>query len=94
MKLKLKYFGKKILSMMLLISVVAPAFACPVCERNQPSILKGITHGAGPDSRWDYLIVWVTVAIVLLTLFFSIKWIIRPGEKSGTHIKRMILNNQ
>ena len=47
-----------------------------------------------PDSRWDYLIVWITVAIVLLTLFFSVKWMIRPGEKSGTHIKRMILNNQ
>lgn len=68
------------------------AIACPVCERQQPKVLQGIVHGAGPGSNWDYLIVWVTVAIVLVTLFFSIKWMIRPGEKSGSHIKRYILN--
>lgn len=68
--------------------------ACPVCERNQPKVLKGITHGAGPESQWDYVIVWVTVAIVLCTLFFSVKWLVRPGEKSDTHIKRFILNNE
>lgn len=68
--------------------------ACPVCERNQPKVLRGITHGAGPESKWDYVIVWVTVAIVLFTLFFSVKWLIRPGEKSDRHIKRFILNNE
>ena len=68
--------------------------ACPVCERNQPKVLKGITHGAGPESQWDYVIVWTTVAIVLCTLFFSVKWLIRPGEKSEHHIKRFILNNE
>ena len=69
-------------------------FACPVCERNQPKILKGITHGVGPESQWDYIIVWVTIAIVLCTLFFSVKWLIHPGEKSDRHIKRFILNNE
>lgn len=67
--------------------------ACPVCERNQPKVLKGITHGAGPEGKFDYLIVWITVVIVLTTLFFSVKWLIRPGEKSDNHIKRFILNN-
>lgn len=67
--------------------------ACPVCDRNQPKILRGITHGAGPESNWDYIIVWTTVAIVICTLFFSVKWLIRPGEKSDRHIKRFILNN-
>lgn len=70
------------------------AFACPVCERNQPKVLKGITHGAGPESQWDYVIVLTTAAITLLTLFFTVKWIMRPGEKSQMHIKRVILNNQ
>ncbi|MBS1747830.1 MAG: hypothetical protein JST21_16825 [Bacteroidetes bacterium] len=69
------------------------SFACPVCERNQPAILKGITHGSGPDSQWDYLIVAIAVVIVLYTLFYSVKWLVRPGEKSESHIKRMILNN-
>jgi hypothetical protein len=68
--------------------------ACPVCERNQPKLLKGITHGAGPESRWDYVIVLITAAIVLFTLYFSVKWLMRPGEKSDRHIKRFILNNE
>ncbi|MBO9617856.1 MAG: hypothetical protein J7539_02375 [Niabella sp.] len=69
------------------------AVACAVCERSQPRVLRGITHGGGPNSKWDYLIVWTAVIIVLATLFCSIKWLIRPGEQSGNHIKRSILNN-
>jgi len=79
-----------LLSYMLLSGFLA--IACPVCERQQPKVLQGIVHGAGPDSNWDYLIVSVMLAIALFTLFFSIKWMMRPGEKSGSHIKRYILN--
>ena len=71
----------------------APVLACPVCERNQPRLLKGITHGSGPDSRWDYVIVSATVLIALYALLFAVKWLIRPGEQSENHIKRFILNN-
>ena len=66
--------------------------ACPVCEKQQPDILKGITHGAGPQNDWDYLIVFLTVVIVAVTLFYSVKWIILPGEKEKGHIKYTILN--
>lgn len=85
---------KKILLSTALLLNALYVFACPVCERNQPKILKGITHGAGPESKWDYLIVWIMVAIVFCTLFFSIKWLISPGERSDGHIKRFILNNE
>ncbi|TXJ22464.1 MAG: hypothetical protein E6Q24_21130 [Chitinophagaceae bacterium] len=85
---------KKLFLIAFLLFNVLWVLACPVCERNQPKVLRGITHGAGPDSRWDYVIVWATVAIVLCTLFFSIKWLIRPGERSDRHIKRFILNNE
>ncbi len=85
---------KKAVTGILFLLITAASMACPVCERNQPTALKGITHGAGPESQWDYVIVWTTVVIVLLTLFFSVKWLIRPGEKSGRHIKRMILYNE
>ncbi|MFT3677628.1 MAG: hypothetical protein QM781_17185 [Chitinophagaceae bacterium] len=85
---------KKIKMLLCYLLTGLSAFACPVCERNQPKVLKGITHGAGPESQWDYVIVLSTVAITLLTLFFTVKWIMRPGEKSHTHIKRVILNNQ
>ena len=84
---------KPFLTAILLLNTLC-VLACPVCERNQPKVLRGITHGAGPESKWDYVIVWVTVAIVLFTLFFSVKWLIRPGEKSDRHIKRFILNNE
>lgn len=69
------------------------ASACPACEKQQPKILRGITHGTGPDSNWDYVIVWAVVIITLLTLFYSIKWLVRPGERGAGHIKQLILND-
>lgn len=82
---------KKLLIVCLLILRIA-AIACPACEKQQPKILRGITHGAGPDSNWDYVIVWATILIVLATLFYTVKWLIRPEEKSMNHIKRTVLN--
>lgn len=83
--------------LVLTIAFAATSFwsiACDVCERQQPKLLRGITHGAGPESRWDYLIVAGMAAVVVVTLFFSVKWLVRPGEQSAQHIKRSILNNQ
>lgn len=68
------------------------AFACPTCEIAQPRYLRGITHGTGPQSNWDFLIILATASIVIATLFFSVKWLLIPGEKSDTHIKHLILN--
>lgn len=81
-----------LLTVLLLISF--GSFACPACEKQQPKILQRITHGAGPGSNWDYVIIWVAVVIVLFTLFFSVKWLIHPGEQSHSHIKRLILNTE
>ncbi|MEO6915588.1 MAG: hypothetical protein ABI151_08010 [Chitinophagaceae bacterium] len=83
---------KKYLIIICLLLVKLAVFACPACEKQQPKILAGITHGAGPDSNWDYVIVWATVLIVLVTLFYTVKWLIKPGEKSYDHIKRTVLN--
>jgi len=76
------------------LHTVSAVLACPVCDKQQPKVLQGITHGAGPQSSWDYVIVWAAVIIVLFTLYFSLKWIFRPGEKSENHIKRLILTNE
>ena len=67
-------------------------YACDACEKQQPEILRGITHGPGPQSNWDYLIVAVGAAIVVATFLFSIKWLLSPGEKGEKHIKRIVLN--
>lgn len=66
-------------------------YACPVCERNQPKLLRGIVHGKGPDSNWDYISVWITVIISVVALFYTVKWLIKPGEKDENHIKYSII---
>jgi hypothetical protein len=68
-------------------------YACPACEKAQPRILRGIMHGVGPESRWDYFIVMAAVIITLLTGFYSIKWLVQPGEADAGHIKHFILNH-
>jgi len=67
--------------------------ACPVCEKQQPSITQGFTHGAGPQSNWDWLIIAIASLITLLTFVFSLKYLIKPGEKNSDHIKQSILSN-
>ena len=84
---------KKFIAIVTILFLSVSTLACPVCEKQQPKILQGITHGAGPQSNWDYLIITVTALIVLVTLFYSIKWLVSPGEKSVTHIKHSLLNN-
>ena len=66
--------------------------ACPACEKQQLKVLRGIAHGAGPESNWDYVIVWSAVAIVVVTLFFTVKWLLNPKEHDPSHIKRTVLN--
>lgn len=73
-----------------MVTAVA-AFACPVCEKQQPKLLQGISHGVGPQSSWDYVIIWAMVLIVAFTLYFSIKMLVKPGERTDNHIKRTIL---
>lgn len=70
-----------------------PSFACEVCKNNQPKVLKGITHGTGPQGNIDYIIIWSSVVIVAVTLFLSLKYLISPKENDQNHIKNIILNN-
>ncbi len=87
-----KGISRSLVFIICLAVIQTAAYACDVCEKKQPAVLRGITHGGGPDSNWDYVYVWATVFIVMLTLFYSIKWVIKPGEKNMNHIKRTILN--
>ena len=76
---------------MTLVFFTLATSACPVCEKQQPKLLQGISHGTGPQSNWDYIIIWAMVIIVMLTLYFSIKLLVKPGERAEKHIKRTIL---
>ncbi len=68
--------------------------ACPACEKQQPKITMGFTHGAGPQSNWDWVIIAVISLITLFTFVFSLKYLIKPGETNSDHIKKSILSNQ
>ena len=83
---------KKIIVSFLLLCSAIISRACPACEAAQPKVLRGITHGSGPTSNWDYVAGIVTLLIVIFVLFFTIKWLIDPGEKEENHIKRSVLN--
>ena len=79
-----------LLSTPLLVHVTS--VACEVCKKQQPKVLRGITHGAGPQTDWDYLVVFGTALIVVVSLFYTIKWILHPGEQEREHIKNSIFN--
>ena len=83
---------KRILFVLAMLVSYSGVWACASCRIAQPRYFKDISHGAGPESNWDLLIISVTAVIVIFTLYFSIKWLVRPGEKSASHIKRSILN--
>ncbi len=70
------------------------ALACEVCEQNQPKPLQNITHGAGPQSDWDFVIIIVGIIIVSFTLFYSLKFLIKPGEKHPGHIKNIVVDER
>ena len=82
---------KKILLILPLLIFGFVTWACPACEKQQPKFLKGVAHGGGPTSDWDYVIVIGTIILVAITLYFSVKYIVRPGEANADHIKRTIL---
>ncbi len=82
---------KAIFPLFTLMLVTLDGLACPICEKQQPNVLQGISHGAGPSSDWDYIIIWTMVIIVACTLYFSVKMLIKPGENTRNHIKRFIL---
>jgi formate hydrogenlyase subunit 3/multisubunit Na+/H+ antiporter MnhD subunit len=83
---------KKLITTSVFFVAAFAAVSCPVCERNKPKVLRGITHGTNADSSWDYVIVIATAIIAVLTLFYSIKWLVRPNENAHNHIKNIILN--
>lgn len=67
--------------------------ACDACSLQQPKITRNLTHGTGPEGRFDWIIVSVFATITLFTLIFSLKFLINPKEKNEDHIKRQILNS-
>ena len=85
---------KKIIFILTSVLINIAAIACPVCERNKKNALLGLTHGSNPESNWDYVIVLGMIVIAITTLFYSIKWLIKPNENNKAHIKYSFLTEQ
>ncbi len=84
---------KKLIALFLFSCGYATMQACPVCEKQQPKLLRGITHGAGPQSNWDWIIVGMMLLVTVLVFFYSVKFLLKPGEKNPRHIKQTILQS-
>lgn len=82
---------KKLYIAISLLTLVYPVISCPVCERRQPKLLRGLVHGIGPEGFWEYIIVGMVATAALVTLVFSVKLLLKPGERNHDHIKRSIL---
>lgn len=84
---------KRLLFSLILLLPGLAAMACPACQSQQPKMLKGISHGTGPQGPMDMVYIWATIIIIAVSFFYAMKWIIKPGEKNPDHIKRIILTN-
>lgn len=76
----------------LYIIIISRTLACNVCKEKQPDLLKNITHGTGPQSNMDYIIIWCSLLIVAIVFLLSMKYLIKPQEIKREHIKKSILN--
>lgn len=83
----------RVLSLILLflLPAVHSVFACELCKAEQPAGLKNITHGPGPSGSLDYFIMYSAAVIVAVTLFYSIKYMVKPQEDDPDHAKNIIL---
>jgi len=74
------------------MGAIPTALACELCESQQPAMWRGITHGPGPEGDLDHLITWSAVVIVGVTLYLSIKFLVKPKENQAGHIKNIVVN--
>ena len=84
---------KKIIFFTIFVIIQQIMYACPVCERaNKNKLFGKIGHNAQPTSTFDYIWVWIMIIITLYTLYYSIKYLVKPNENNKNHIKYSILN--
>lgn len=85
---------KTIISTLLLLFVSSFGLACESCKAgsNRSAFWEFFSHGDSPEGNVDYLIFAIGIIIVLLTLIYSLKYLIYPNERDKNHIKYKILN--
>lgn len=86
---------KKIILLGIILLLQSPVglMACEICKETQPKLFRGLTHGSGPKGTMDMVIIWSAVVIVLITMYFFIRYLVKPGEKNHNHIKYIVVQN-
>jgi len=77
-----------------LILISAYALACDACKLQQPEATKEWTHGTGPESDWDWFIVGIVVLLTIVAFYYSVKYLVTPGEKDKHHIKYTVFSDE
>ncbi|HFK5529389.1 TPA: hypothetical protein ACGZ99_003470 [Elizabethkingia anophelis] len=87
----MKNTGRYIMILMMFSS--SYVFGCDTCKLRQPKITRNFTHGTGPDSNWDWFIVGIVILITIASLFYSLKFLIKPREEDRSHIKYSVFSD-
>ena len=53
--------------------------------------MHDMSHMAGPQAAWEYVLVAVAVIIVVWVFYLAFQYTFKPGEEQADHIKRRIL---
>ena len=69
---------RKIFALLVTLLAALPALACPLCAKNQPKGFANITHGVGPGGPFDYVVLYGSIAVVVLTLGLFVRFLVRP----------------
>lgn len=89
----MKNFLKNIIGLFLMLFTTY-IYACDACKLQQPEVTREFTHGTGPEGNWDWFIVGVVVLITVLAFIYSVKYLVKPGEKDKGHIKYSVFSNE
>lgn len=54
--------------------------------------MHGTVQVSEQHTTADYIIIWVGIIIVLITLVLSIKFLVKPNEDDPKHIKNIVKN--
>jgi len=90
---KYKFYLKALLVVAGILGAYSSAMACDACKAQQPKFLQGVTHGAGPASNWDYVVVSLMVIITVYSFYAMVKCLAKPADKNHEGIKSIILNS-
>ncbi|MBC7569202.1 MAG: hypothetical protein H7319_05655 [Spirosoma sp.] len=68
------------LTLLLGLLSLLPATACPLCKKNQPAGFANITHGVGPQNGFDYVMLYGSIGVVVITLGLLVWFVLRPDH--------------